>query len=160
MPHRLTWLAIGITFVLLVPGEAIGYVAGLIYRWSTGMFFGGDSLLDLLSHGWASIVIVQAGASLVAGICAGYLSVLVCGKITKRADLKIVAYANSALVVVFAALAILGDVVKHDVGLGTAAIVVNTVGVCVGLFWAVEQIDQERNKVSVTPAVVNPTQQS
>jgi hypothetical protein len=92
--HRSTELAVALTFVLLAPGEIIGHVIALLYRWVMAQFVE-ESLR------WASVVLLDGFSGIVQGTVAGTIAAYVSARIVKRADYLIVAYANGAIVIGF-----------------------------------------------------------
>ena len=55
MQYRLTWLAIILTFLFLVPGEVVGHIFAFLYRFVvSGLFFSGNTIFDMSTNGWFS----------------------------------------------------------------------------------------------------------
>ena len=107
-------------------------------------YFNGDTLLDSFTGGWASIIGTKGIASVVAGLLCGYLATVACSKITKRADFNVVAYANATLVVVFTAIAVVAGILKSNFSSDLFAVVANTAGVCLGLYFAAQHIREQQ----------------
>jgi hypothetical protein len=146
MPHRLTWLAIVLTFVFLAPGEFIGYVCAYLYKvLVAGWAFHGDTVFDAITYGWFSRLGLDGISSLAQGMIAGFLSAVFCAKITKIADFRIVAYANAAAVIAFTALALVGNYPRMGTQFNGFGLVSNTLGLVFGLIIAAEHIREKRN---------------
>jgi hypothetical protein len=154
MPHRLTWLAIVLTFVFLAPGEFIGYVCAYLYKiLIAGWAFHGDTVFDAITHGWFSRLGLDGISSLAQGMIAGFLALAFCARITKIADFRIVAYANSAAVLAFTALAWVGNYPRMGTELNGFALLSNTAGLAFGLIIAAEHVRENRGE---TPAPAKP----
>jgi hypothetical protein len=158
MPHRLTWLAIVLTFVFLAPGEFIGYVCAYLYKiLVAGWAFHGDTVFDALTRGWFSRLGLDGISSLAQGMIAGFLAAVFCARITRIADFRIVAYANAAAVVAFTALAWVGNYPYMGTQINGFALLSNTAGLVFGLIIAAEHI---REKQGDNPAAAKPAAKS
>jgi hypothetical protein len=144
---RFTWLAIALTFVLLIPGEIAGYVIAIFYRWAMEYFVEG-SLLDYLTAGWATVLLLEGFSGIVHGAAAGAIAVYICARMIKRADYLIVAYSNAALVIAFSFLALLMGIARFGIlGLDIhhLGMIANTVGLVCALFAVAREIDGQQN---------------
>ncbi len=119
MPHRLTWLAIIVTFVLLMPGEMLGYLVATFYRWAMTPYLEGNLIFDYLTGGWGAIIMLEGFSGVVQGVVAALLAAHLTAKFIRRADYIIVAYTDAALVIAFTLLGFILGVAK--VGLRDAA---------------------------------------
>jgi general stress protein CsbA len=147
MPHRLTWLAIVLTFLFLIPGEVVGHVLALLYRFiASGLFFSGNTIFDMSTRGWFSRVGSEGVASGIQGLVAALLAALVCDKITKFADFRIVAYSNTALVVAITIIGLLTSYAESGLGMNNFVIVSNTIGLVAGLYVAAERIREKQDE--------------
>jgi hypothetical protein len=66
MQRRFTWLAIIVTFILLIPGELLGLLISFLYRWGMESFLIGNPIFDWLTGGWGVIVMLVGFGSIVA----------------------------------------------------------------------------------------------
>lgn len=151
-PLRLSWLAVIITFVLLVPGEFAGAVVGFLYRLILhGYIFSGDTLFDTVTHGWFSKVGLEGVSNAIVGGTAGFVAAAICYKLTKHANFKLVAYINSALVTLFTVVALVFDLAVGSLKMDDFAILANTAGVVIGLFIANNMISEtKRAQTAIT----------
>jgi hypothetical protein len=149
MQHRLTWLAIILSFLFLIPGELVGWVVAAVYRYSAGaIFFSGDTVFDWATKGWFSLVSLEWCSSAGQGFIAGAFAVFAAAKIVKNADYTTVAYTNSALVIVFTLLGAIVGIAKYGLRLEDFAMLANTVGLIAGLFTLATQIGREQSLAS------------
>jgi len=147
MQYRLTWLAVILTFVFLIPGEVVGHILAYLYRLLvSGWVFGGDTVFDLFTHGWFSRVGLEGVSGGMQGLAAGLLAALLCDKITKFADFRMVAYCNTALVGTFTVIGLLTSYAQTGLGTNNLVIVANTIGLVGGLFVAAEHIREKQNE--------------
>lgn len=142
MQHRLTWLAIILTFILLVPCAFIGYIVGYAYQFSLGWMMG-DGLADWITDGWATIILLKVFTNMLRGAIGGWLAMFVCSKILKQSDYHIVAYTNSALVIAFTLIG-LAFGFAHGFRLTDLAMVSNTVGIVVALFICAAEVGRKQ----------------
>lgn len=145
--HPLTGLAIAVTLVLLAPGEIAGYVVALPYRWAMA-YLVEESLLDHSTGGWALVVLLDGFSGIVQGAVAGTVAAYVCARVVKRADYLIVAYYNLAMVIGFAALALVSAIINdglHGLGVQHFGIVAHIVGLVSGLLLAARRISARQD---------------
>ena len=90
MQHRLTWLAIILTFIFLIPGQLAGWLFAYVYQFLMGGVFDGNNLLDWPTNGWFSRIALEGFSNGLRGVVAGGLAMLVCGKLLKHADYNVV----------------------------------------------------------------------
>jgi general stress protein CsbA len=151
MQYRLTWLAIVLTFLFIIPGEVVGHFLAFLYRLLiSGLFFSGNTIFDMSTHGWFSRIGSEGVSSALQGLVAALLAALVCDKFIRVADFRMVAYADTALVVAITAFGLFTSYAESGLGMNNFVIVSNTVGLVAGLFVAAEHIrdkQEERRRV-------------
>jgi general stress protein CsbA len=147
MQYRLTWLAIILTFLFLVPGEVVGHIFAFLYRFVvSGLFFSGNTIFDMSTRGWFSRIGSEGVASGIQGLVAALSAAWVCDKITNSADFRIVAYSNTALVAAITAFGLFTSYAQAGLGMNNFVIVANTVGLVAGLFVAAEHLREKQNE--------------
>jgi len=147
MQYRLTWLAIILTFLFLVPGEVVGHIFAFLYRFVvSGLFFSGNTIFDMSTNGWFSRIGSEGVASGIQGRVAALSAAWVCDKITNSADFRIVAYSNTALVAAITIFGLLTSYARTGLGMNNFVIVANTVGLVAGLFVAAEHLREKQNE--------------
>ncbi len=147
MQHRLTWLAIILTFLFLIPGEVVGHVFAFLYRFVvSGLFFSGNTIFDMSTRGWFSRIGSEGIASGIQGLVAALSAAWVCDKITNAADFRVVAYSDTALVVAITVFGLLTSYAESGLGMNNFVIVTNTIGLVAGLFVGAEHIREKQNE--------------
>ncbi len=143
--YSLTWAAIIIAIILVVPGFMIGGIVALIYKWFLGGVFGigGDRWVFFIE--WIDKIVLLWFPALLHGTVGGVFSIAITGKIFKSANMEVVSYSTSAIIIfIFVAAVIFSfyitdireDLVLHEdlvsVMLSTAA---EIIGIVLGLFY-------------------------
>ena len=141
--HRLTWLAVVLAFLLLIPGILVGALIAYVYRFFLSWFVAGG-LFDWLSAGWFSEILLVYFPALLAGLVAGGLAIYVTSKILRHANYEIVMYATAAIVIAFTILSLLLNFGQHGLNLTILEIAANTFGIVMGLHVGHKSIAEER----------------
>ena len=149
MHRNLTWLAVIVTMIATVPGEVAGTLAGSIYGTVLGHLIEGN-VLDMLSNGWATTIVVKGGSAFLAGAISGLIAMWLCVRLFKAADYIVVAYSVSSVVIAFTIVAVLSDTAKENLGLSTFAAVINSIGLISALFMLAREHAPQASKVPPT----------
>jgi hypothetical protein len=148
--HRLTPLAILVTFILTIPGLVIGQIVSLLYDFFLGGMFDGN-LFNWISGGWFKTITMAIIPNALSGAIAGFFAIRVTFAIKplKQANYEITAYAVSAIIVAFTALAVLFILRQDGMNVRVIETLANTVGLIVSLFAAQQSVrDDQKALVS------------
>jgi hypothetical protein len=132
--HKLTWLAVILTFILLIPSLFVGGVMTWVYFAFLGILEDG-TFLGWLTNGFFDLLILSIIPNFAHGVIGGAIALWVSTKELKHANYEIVAYTVSGIVVAFAVLGLIGGYVQSGVGWSLVELASNTVGIVLGLFW-------------------------
>jgi len=143
MPHRYTWAAIIVGFVIMIPAMFIGGIVSILWTYIVGGMMDGG-VLDWISGGWSSKLFLSIFPNLLHGAIGGGLGLYITAKIFRYANYEITAYALSSLVVIFAILGGLLNLAEQGLNLGIIELIANTIGVVVGLFFVQQSVHDEQ----------------
>jgi len=104
------------------------------------------NLFDWISGGWFKTIVMAIIPNALAGGIAGYFAIRVTFAIKplKQANYEITAYAMSAIVVAFTALAILFVLQREGMNVRVIETLANTVGLIAGVFGAEQSVRDDQ----------------
>lgn len=154
--HTQTSAAIVLAIVLLVPALIVGYIVTYIY-FNFVLSNLEDSIFDWITGGWFRKIMYAILPNVLHGAVGGGLSVWICGKVLKKANFNVAAYAIAAILIAFLIFFLYltfksGFEVsifntRYDYGLVES--ISNTAGIIIGLFIAAAIVAEEQNKAAV-----------
>ncbi len=130
--HRLTWAAIIVTFLLVVPGTFVGGIVAMLYKWFLGTLLGGDRWLSIFE--WMDKLALLWFPSLLHGMIAGAFSIAISGKLFKYANTEVVSYSVSAAYISLAVAMGTLNVSVYGLREDLVSFVAQIVGIVLGLF--------------------------
>ncbi|MBI1213367.1 MAG: hypothetical protein GC190_18030 [Alphaproteobacteria bacterium] len=134
--YRLTWLAIVLCILLVLPGNFLAHLA-----WKFSAFF----VADAFEQSWLPRWLLDAMVWALRGGLAGTFAMSVTGYVFRRSNLELVAYAAGAVwVAVLVVLTLFPLMVRGSLPDGTLAGVAQTIGVVAGQFAGLAVVRQMR----------------